>query len=466
MGTVVNVFDNDANDLLHVMLHPSSKSASEVRNPKSEISQSGRLVWIPFVEAIVPDVDLGRGEMHITPPKGLLELNLRSDKSSKKERRVLEWKERKKFQRRLIAAKKKLCELEQQHIFHGFRYGEKSQRNLLSEQIVSVNSHLLQQALKALEVPNKGYNGRRSMQDMITQKCGNTLKISEKHLASVGREKLDAYYKHKETGLGLVSEGKVATVLMLTAGKSDISSDNEAFETCEHSTISLAETLFSDMQRFVGVEQRAYVPVMLILPAHEIQRLEELFASNDYFGFSPEKVRFFVEENLPIVSCSAAEQKSYKMLMKSPWKILQSPLGSGGIISTLSSYNILEDLVESGVEYLELCNINKRCLCGSPIFLGFVSSCEADIGILTFGDIDEDDFHIVLPMKSMKKLMKQMEKLPLQPIMKSNSHVEMVNKEWVDIVPSAPNSFEFRCSIYDLVAASSLEKASLMEVTE
>ena len=89
MGTVVNVFDNDANDLLHVMLHPSSKSASEVRNQKSEISQSGRLVWIPFVEAIVPDVDLGRGVMHITPPKGLLELNLRSDKRSKKERRVL-----------------------------------------------------------------------------------------------------------------------------------------------------------------------------------------------------------------------------------------------------------------------------------------------------------------------------------------------------------------------------------------
>jgi len=46
--------------------------------------------------------------------------------------------------------------LEQQHIFQGFRYGEKSQRKLLAEQILSVNSSLLRQALKAAEVPNKG----------------------------------------------------------------------------------------------------------------------------------------------------------------------------------------------------------------------------------------------------------------------------------------------------------------------
>lgn len=50
---------------------------------------SGPLVWVPFVEAIVPTVDLEKREMLITPPKGLLELNIRSDMRSKKERREL-----------------------------------------------------------------------------------------------------------------------------------------------------------------------------------------------------------------------------------------------------------------------------------------------------------------------------------------------------------------------------------------
>lgn len=39
-----------------------------------EISGSGRPLWIPFVQAIVPRVELAEGWIGITPPPGLLEL--------------------------------------------------------------------------------------------------------------------------------------------------------------------------------------------------------------------------------------------------------------------------------------------------------------------------------------------------------------------------------------------------------
>lgn len=81
VGTVVNVFNSGASDLLHVEL----KSSVAKQNP----GDAGPLVWVPFVEAIVPDIDLQKREMLITPPKGLLELNVRSDERSKKERRQL-----------------------------------------------------------------------------------------------------------------------------------------------------------------------------------------------------------------------------------------------------------------------------------------------------------------------------------------------------------------------------------------
>ena len=90
LGTVVNVFDSGGADLLHVMLDSSEDILDTTGNPTStETGVSGRLVWIPFVKAIVPVVDLERREMKITPPKGLLELNLNSNKRSKKERRQL-----------------------------------------------------------------------------------------------------------------------------------------------------------------------------------------------------------------------------------------------------------------------------------------------------------------------------------------------------------------------------------------
>lgn len=69
-----------------------------------------------------------------------------------------EWKERKRLQKRVIAAKKKLIELEQQHVFDGFRYGEKSQARLLAEQIVAVNPKLLQQVLQKHTVRSISYS--------------------------------------------------------------------------------------------------------------------------------------------------------------------------------------------------------------------------------------------------------------------------------------------------------------------
>ncbi|KAI3969479.1 hypothetical protein MKX01_020040 [Papaver californicum] len=79
VGTVVNVFSSGGNDLLQVML----SSTEETHNGSGSVEAGSD------VSAIVPDVDTDRKEMQITPPKGLLQLNLRSDVRSKKERRQL-----------------------------------------------------------------------------------------------------------------------------------------------------------------------------------------------------------------------------------------------------------------------------------------------------------------------------------------------------------------------------------------
>lgn len=90
MGNVVNVFNSGASDLLQVMLDSSFNILDSTGKPKpAGTTLSGHLVLIPFVEEIVPDVDIKRKEMQITPPKGLLELNLRFDERSKKERRQI-----------------------------------------------------------------------------------------------------------------------------------------------------------------------------------------------------------------------------------------------------------------------------------------------------------------------------------------------------------------------------------------
>ncbi|XP_044461479.1 uncharacterized protein LOC123192863 isoform X2 [Mangifera indica] len=472
VGTVVNVFNSGANDLLHVMTHSSVNllnGSGKARPP--ETGSSGHLVWIPFVEEIVPNVNMNRREMHITPPKGLLELNVRVDEMSKKERRQLEWKERKKFQRHLIAAKKKLCEMEQQHVFHGFRFGEKSHTRLLAEQIVGVNSKLLQQALQYIEKPSKRWNVTEVISATRTNAIRSTLKVSECCITPcASKEKVGAHFNLLEKGRNLVSEGKIAMVLVVNdserQGSDPFSVDSESNE---NKTSSLVQTILCDDQRLVKMEDRQSVSLVLICPAHEIKTLEKIFLDNDYFSFDSEKVWFLEEEKLPVVSNSNEEHNKQKILMKSPWEILQSPVGSGGVVSSLSSNNnIVENLNELGVEYIEICSASGRYVGGSSMFLGFVNSCKADIGIQIseYSKLADDSFHLIFSMNFLRKLMKQTSKLQFQAMPETNSHVEKVDKEWIDIVPSSPNSYEFRSSIYSCLNSFSLDKVCVMEITE
>ncbi|MEA5463972.1 ribosome maturation factor RimM [Leptothoe sp. PORK10 BA2] len=64
IGTVTDVY-RAGNDLLEVALTPQT--------PTGNAQEPPRTVLIPFVEAIVPVVDLTQGRVEITPPDGLLD---------------------------------------------------------------------------------------------------------------------------------------------------------------------------------------------------------------------------------------------------------------------------------------------------------------------------------------------------------------------------------------------------------
>ncbi|KAI4295369.1 hypothetical protein L6164_035423 [Bauhinia variegata] len=463
VGTVINVFNSGASDLLQVLVDPSFDILDKNGKPKSaETEVSTHHVWVPFVEAIVPDVDIKRRVMHITPPKGLLELNLRFDERSKKERRQLEWKERKKFQKRLIVAKKKLCEMEQQHVFDGFRYGEKAQTSLLADQIVSVNSKLLRQAVQNIEKQAMRWN-TTELVSALERKRNNTMQILGESYGS--KEKLAGNISMQEKGLHLMSKGKMAIVLILNGKENQGRTyDPDIVENgTETSAFPILQKLLCDDEKFVKVEDRVSVPLILVCSAQEIESLRMLFLNNDHFAFDSEKVWFLEEEKLPVVSLVEGENK-YKILMKSPWEILQSPVGSGGVISSLSKYGLADNLSNMGVEYVEILCPGERNVGGNSLLLGLVNSREAEMGIQisASGDDLEEKFDMIFSMNFMKKLMLTSE-LQFSSIPKANSYVEKVDKEWITVTPSAPNSYQLCCSIYSCLKACSLEKLCVME---
>ncbi|KAL2930781.1 Ribosome maturation factor RimM [Bienertia sinuspersici] len=426
VGTVANVFNNGGNDLLHVLLEASFGSPDGSLKQKSLEPESGHLVWIPFVEPIVPDVDMDKRELQITPPKGLFELNLRSNEKSKKERRLIQ---------ALQAAEKPINGASEENV--RARVSTPARKRKLSFAFFDMTNEkdALKHPTHTLFCLPKPYSTRTflflvkgclfpliedsiykrrstedtkiALTDTIYEKVAgvfvlapereqeigdapslllyilyilsdsaetmsrcnieeaiqndpawkycSSLKISEKYLTSTTKEELALYSEHVKHGERLISEGKFATIIALNRSypEKHLEFNNEDFKNGNMSTSDHLVSVLSDEQTLMQAEHHESLSLILISPAEDVQFLEELFSSHDYFDLNPGKVKFLKEEKLPVVSSSADGQKN-KVLMKSPWVIHQSPVGLGGTICGLSSNNILDDLIKAGVEYIEV----------------------------------------------------------------------------------------------------------------
>lgn len=105
---------------------------------------------------------------------------------------------------------------------------------------------------------------------------------------------------------------------------------------------------------------------------------------------------------------------------------------------------------------------------GNSLLLGLINSREVKIGIQISPTItdSEEYFDMILSMDFVKKLTKQSNKLQFDAIPKAHSFVEKVDKEWVTVTSSGPNSYELSSSIYSSLNACSLDKVCIVEVRE
>lgn len=343
-------------------------------------------------------------------------------------------------------------------MFDGLRFGEKSQRSLLADHILDVNSTLLQKALQSIEDSSKKrWNVTEELNALRARESECTVNVSRECLGfDASEEKVGDNFSFLQQGQSLYSEGKVSICLVLNDhGTEQLEGESGA--------VSYLQTLLDDEQRFLKEDERACVPLIVVSPEHAIEDLRNLFQENDYFGFESEKVWFLKEETLPVVCSSPEEPKKHKILMKSPWEILKSPVGSGGVLSVLASHGITDSLSSLGIDYLQVHSIETRSHHINRMLVGFVSAKGAEIGIQVTEESEVKNLEMIFTLKFLKRLKGKIE---FEAVMKMNSHVQMVEKEWVESVPTEPNSSEFRSDIYGVLGeCSSPAKICLMNIT-
>ncbi|PAN18109.1 hypothetical protein PAHAL_3G179000 [Panicum hallii] len=411
VGTVGQVFNFGGGDLLQVMIGSAEGIVVDPDSENQDSTSSREHVWIPFAEDIVPDVDMESREMWITPPKGLLELNSRSDKRSKKERRAMEWKDRKRLQRRVIAGKKVLSEMDQGHVLEGLLSGDKVQKASLAEQIGCVDFQLFRHAVHCVSKQIESSSKNLLPNSSLSRK--KVIKIPHKSFINLGEKSEHAFSRELKEGLETLLKSKAAIVLV----RNDSDSDAES--------LSLLSS-FSELMK--------------------VWVLEEL--------------------ELPIISISS-EANRKKVLMKSPWEIIKKPTGSGGIFSLLSSNKILDSLNEMGVQYIQICSSSNRPVIGHPLLFGAVASRGADVGIkLSKSSEPGDDFDLILSIDQLNKMCRDVTQLRFSACPEQNAHVELVNGQWVAVQPEAANSHRLHADVTSVLNSCAVDKVCVMEIIE
>ncbi|CAL4894877.1 unnamed protein product [Urochloa decumbens] len=449
VGTVGQVFNFGGGDLLQVMIGSAEGTAVDPDSENQDSTSSRDHVWIPFAEDIVPDVDMENREMWITPPKGLLELNSRSDKRSKKERRAMEWKDKKRLQRRVIAGKKVLSEMDQGHVLEGLLSGDKVQKASLTEQIGSIDFQLFRHAVHCVSKQIESSSKTLLANSSLSRK--KVIKIPYKSPIDRGEKVEHAFSRELENGLEILRKSKAAIVLVRNGSDSD------------------AEflSLLSSLSELVKViENRVSLPFVIVSPPGHVESVRNCLIESDYFGLDTQKVWVLEELELPIVNISS-EANRKKVLMKSPWEIIKRPAGSGGIFSLLSSNKILDSLNEMGVQYTQICSSSNRPVIGHPLLFGAVASRGADVGIkLSMTGETEDDFDLILSIDQLNKMCRDVTQLRFSACPEQNAHVEHVDGQWVRVQPEAVNSHRLHADVMSVLNSCAPDKVCVMEIVE
>ncbi|KAL6848675.1 hypothetical protein ACP4OV_021258 [Aristida adscensionis] len=449
VGTVAQVFNFGGGDLLQVMIGSAEGSAVDPSSENQDSTSSREHVWIPFAKDIVPDVDMESREMWITPPKGLLELNSRSDKRSKKERRAMEWKDRKKLQRRVIAAKKILSEMDQGHVLEGLQSGDKLQKASLAEQIGCIDFQLFRHAMFCVSKQIVSSSKHLLAKSSLSRK--KAVRLPYKTLINHEEKEEHVLSGELKKGLEILLKSKAAIVLVRNGSDSD-------------AKLQFLLNSFSTLMK--ALENPIFPPFIIVSPAGHVESVRNCLTESDYFGLETQKVWVLEELELPIISTSS-EVNRKKVLMKSPWEIIKKPAGSGGIFSVLMSNKILETLNEMGVEYVQICSLSNRLTIGHPLLFGTVASRSADVGIkLSKSGETDDDFDLVLSIDQMNKMCRDVTKLRFSACPEQHEHVELVDSQWVSVLPEAANSQRLHADVTSVLDSCSPDKLCIMEVIE
>ena len=235
------------------------------------------------------------------------------------------------------------------------------------------------------------------------------------------------------------------------------------------------------LNQLTGISLRWYI---MTSPANDTAT-KNYFESKDFFGYPKDKIKFFVQNTLPIIDVDT------NVILETPYSIKSGSNGNGDVFKAFASAGFIDELEQNNIEWVFIGGIDNILLkLVDPLFLGLTISGHYEIASKSIRKLDlyspdwvfanVDGHPSIIDPKNLQNnnfesynqknilahlfSINALKKLPDVdlPYHRAFKKCDFINSEGMKEVPLKPNSFKFEKFIFD--AFSIFDRILLLEV--
>ena len=368
--------------------------------------------------------------------------------------------------KKLEQAKEILSTYNQEHLIYFYDELNDEQKDMLLNQIIKINFE---------EITNL-YNKSMKNEPFI--------KNSISPLEHIEKEKLscDEITEYTKLGDSIISSNSFAVVTM-AGGQGTRLGYKGPKGTYELQTKPYKKSLFEiqcDNIKETNHKYNVTIPWYIMTSEENNEQTQKYFLEHNYFGYPKNKIKFFTQDKLPLITTKG------KLILQEPYLIKEAANGNGNVFYSMKKHNIIADLEKNNIKWLSVGGIDNVLLKNvDSLLLGLTIKNNYQIASKSIfkedplektavyckkynkpAILDYDNIDLKLSMSKYKNgMFKYREANMLSHLMsieavKKVSDITLpyhrafkknpfVNSEGVKEVPSKPNSFKFENFIFD-----------------
>lgn len=238
----------------------------------------------------------------------------------------------------------------QTHLLSAFDELDKNKKEILLNQILGIDFDLMRELYENTKKPVE-------LNDTKIEP------ISYKDKYKMPKEEFE---KYKEIGEKEIRDSKLAAVTMAGGQGTRLghSGPKGTYMLGIDPDKSLFQILCESLKK-ANQEYQVIIPWYIMTSKENNKDTVEFFEKNNYFGYPKEKIKFFIQGELPMMGTDG------KILLNEQGLIKEAADGHGGIFESMVKNNIIQDMKENKIEWIFIGGVdNVLVKMVDPVLIG------------------------------------------------------------------------------------------------